>query len=130
MFYRRLEFGATVREPSHYLNASRAPVGWVPSFSGVLTAGARTRREAQAPVRSATLGGPWLPDVSWAVRLGVLGGGRATWEALEAAVLPGSGPGWWSVRGGLPLLLSECCLTSFRILPGLPLLPGWLPVVA
>lgn len=86
MFYRRLEFGATVREPSHYLNASRAPMPPSPDFSGVFIAGARTyprtRQEAQAPVRSAILGAWEALEAAWCA----LGGTAGSWEAF---VLPG-----------------------------------------
>ena len=74
------------------------------------------------------LGGQWLQGVPWAVRWGVLGGVRATWEALEAAVLPLAvlGRGWRPVRGALPLLRSVGPLTSFASVASLPLLL-WCP---
>lgn len=116
MFYRRLEFGATVREPSHYLNASRPPMPGLSSFSGVSIAGARTRLEAQAPVRSAILGGPGRPV---AARRG-LGGtvGRPGWRSCY---LGGS-------RGSERLLCylggsRGCCATSSG--PGVVVLGWW-----
>ena len=59
------------------------------------------------------LGGPWLHGVSWVVRLGVLGGDRATWETLEAVVLP-----WWF--GALCALPYLFCYPDYfpLLLPG------------
>lgn len=128
VFYRRLEFGLTVREPSHYLNASRAPMPGVPSFSGVLSREHVHVERLRYHVRSAILGGSGRRSCYLgAVLGGTVGESWESWEALEAAVLPGS-----VLVGGLCVLAYLFCYQSAACLPLFvpadylpPLLPGY-----
>lgn len=72
------------------------------------------------------LGGPWRRGVPWEVWLGGLGAVRATWETLEAAVLPGSGLGGGLC--GVPYLFSyqRACLPLFALVSWCSLLVCYL----
>lgn len=114
MFYRRLEFGLTVREPSHYLNASRAPHRGGPGFLwGPYRGSTYASRGSQVCGQSMP---GWLRYLG-AVVLGstqaleVLGG---LWCYLGAVL----GRGWWLVCAALPLLAlvgHAGWLTSFAL---------------